>query len=95
MICNISIDWIFQAGHFDISYKTVRPVFRKFCAIKKMRNLQYRKCVLVYQFSVRNNSLYASSRDSIPGLGVFCKSVEGIVVATIYDKLTNVNVMPK
>ena len=38
MICNISIDWIFQAGHFEICYITVQPVFRKFCAIEKMRN---------------------------------------------------------
>ena len=42
MLCT-PIDWIFQAGHFDISYKTVRPVFRKFCAIKKMRNFFFCK----------------------------------------------------
>ena len=37
LMCNIAIDWIFQAGHFDICFKTFQPVFRKFFAIHKMR----------------------------------------------------------
>ena len=38
LMCNIAINWILQAGHFDICFKTVQPVFCKFFAINKMRN---------------------------------------------------------
>ena len=37
LMCNVAIDWIFQAGHFDICFKIVQHVFRNFFGIHKMR----------------------------------------------------------